>query len=115
MKAYELLVQDRIDTTDWLLLRAEAFAYKCLHETSGQRLGFYWKYLLVLAVSSGVEPDRVVMRFVECHLVQVSLDVHELVHEMLVTANDSRITDSDLDHRIWAIELSLEDSNGVAG
>jgi hypothetical protein len=113
VKACELLTQEGIDTTDSLLQHSEAFKHKWLHEISGQRSGISWKYLLMLAGSPGVKPDRMVMRFMERHSVQESLDAHEFVHELLTAINDSRITATDIDHRIWTIERSRQDNNGV--
>lgn len=112
VKACELLAHEGIDTTESLMLSAEVFKQKWLYEIPGQRSGISWKYLLMLAGSPGVKPDRMVIRFMEHHLVPASLEADEFVNELLVAINDSSITATDVDHRIWSIERSRKDSDG---
>jgi hypothetical protein len=113
LTACELLAHEEIDTTESLFLSTENFKQKWLYEIPGQRSGMSWKYLLMLAGSPGVKPDRMVMRFMERHLVPASLEAHEFVNKLLVVINDSSITATDVDHRIWSIERSLKDSDGA--
>lgn len=53
-----------------------------------------------------------VIRFMERHLVPASLEADGFVNELLVAINDSSITATDVDHRIWSIERSLIDNDG---